>query len=47
MAAEVIRKEFLCQLRLFWSRIVALRGEKKKRKVIQKDILGSQRAIFK
>ena len=46
MAAELIRIEFLCQLRLFKSRIASLRGEKK-RKVIQKDILRSQQAIFK
>jgi len=46
IAAELIRIGFLCQLRLFQSRLAALRGEKK-RKVTQKDILGSQQAIFK
>ena len=46
IAAELKRIGFLCQLRLFWSHIAALRGEKK-RKVTQKDILRNQRAILK
>jgi len=46
MAAVLIRIWFLFQLRLFWSRIAALRGEKK-RKVAQKGILKGHRAIFK